>query len=224
MDTPEQSAKSEASMSSTDDPEAIIRLCYASYRVSDGTVEEHIQRLMRNNERLRLMGRALDRQDLGMLTMRAHYQKELASEAYTTSYDEYKDQTTPLSEEEAYQRRRDWLQSEYLAQKASTTEESDEQERAKLLALSTLLVMYGVQVEDLTRQPTPPPIFQVTGMEFKSQRPASGMSGNTWHSAGGSRPQSRAQYGASGSSTPSFTPQQPRGPTPETWREAAYDG
>ena len=69
--------------------------------------------------------------------------------------------------------------------------------------------MYGVQVEDLTRQPTPPPIFQVTGMEFKSQRPASGMSGNTWHSAGGSRPQSRAQYGASGSSTPSFTPHQP---------------
>ena len=56
LDTPEQSAKSEASTFSTDDPEVILLQCYANYKVSEGTVDEHIRRLMKNSERLRAMG------------------------------------------------------------------------------------------------------------------------------------------------------------------------
>ena len=225
LDTPEQSAKSEASTFSTDDPEVILLLCYANYKVSEGTVDEHIRRMMKNSERLRAMGRPLTRKELGMLTMRAYYEKELSDEAYEIERDEYTGTPTRLPEALAMNRRRSWLEQEYLAQKAGMTSESDEQEEAKLQALSTLLVMYGVRVEDLIRQPTPPPIFQVSGLEFKSQRPASGMSGNTWNSAGGgSRPQSRANMGPSGSSTPSFAPQQPRVPTPETWQDNTADG
>ena len=52
-DTPEQSAKSEASMLSTDDnPETIIQLCHAEYDPAWGTVEQHVRRLMKNSERL----------------------------------------------------------------------------------------------------------------------------------------------------------------------------
>ena len=216
-ETPEQSAKSEVSTLSTEeDPETLIQLCHAEYDSASGPLDQHLRRLMKNQERLSRMGRPLDYDTLTMLVARARYEEKMMSEEFTMEEDGYRGTMVPLDDVQATNRRKMWLTEEYMAQKehvmaqsGETDEKSIEKERAKLRALSVLLVRYGVRVESLTREPTPPLPFDVSDMEFKVQRPASAASGLTWNSATGSRPQSRAQVG-SGGSTPSFTPQQAR--------------
>ena len=90
-DSPEAaSAKSEmSSLYSTDDPETLIQACHAKYVASEGSLQEHITKLMRNSEKLRKMDRPLSRTDLGMLTAKASYEAVLTKEEFSLLIDEY---------------------------------------------------------------------------------------------------------------------------------------
>ena len=73
------------------------------------------------------------------------------SDEFTMEEDGYRGTMVPLDDVQATNRRKMWLTEEYMAQKehvmtqsGETDEKSMEKERAKLRALSVLLVRYGV--------------------------------------------------------------------------------
>ena len=116
-----------------------------------------------------------------MITAKASYEAVLTKEDFSLLIDEYT--MTPvrsLTPEEVTRKARDWVVDQFQELQEAMIKNREqgivmsaidkERQEAQLAALTTLLAEYGVSNEDLTKAPTPPPLFSMPELEYKSPK------------------------------------------------------